>query len=167
VTVRSGPDFTKRPRRVAAALVGLSLLGELACSRGRPAVKHVNSPELSKPSGYTHVVEAVGGRTLYVSGQVALDGTGAVVGKGDLKAQTRQVFENLKAALKASGATLDDVVKITVFVTDMSQIQTVREVRDAYFTRNPPASTAVEVSRLVRPELMIEIDAVAVAASTD
>jgi len=128
-------------------------------------VKHVNPPALSKPTGYTHVVEVSGGRTLYVSGQVALDRTGAVVGRGDLKAQTKQVFENLKAALAACGATLDDVVKITVFVTDASQIQTVRDVRDAYFTKDPPASTAVEVSRLVRPDLMIEVDAVAVVAT--
>jgi reactive intermediate/imine deaminase len=124
----------------------------------------VNPPELSKPTGYTHVVEVVGGRTLYISGQVAVDRAGAVIGKGDLKAQTRQVFENLKAALAASGATLDDVVKITVFLTDMSQVQTVRDVRDGYFTKKPPASTAVEVSGLVRPELMIEIEAVAVVA---
>ncbi len=128
-------------------------------------MKHVNPPALSKPTGYTHVVEVSGGRTLYVSGQVALDRTGAVVGRGDLKAQTKQVFENLKAALAACGATLDDVVKITVFVTDASQIQTVRDVRDAYFTKDPPASTAVEVSRLVRPDLMIEVDAVAVVAA--
>lgn len=128
-------------------------------------MKHVNPPALSKPTGYTHVVEVSGGRTLYVSGQVALDRTGAVVGRGDLKAQTKQVFENLKAALAACGATLDDVVKITVFVTDASQIQTVRDVRDAYFTKDPPASTAVEVSRLVRPDLMIEVDAVAVVAT--
>ena len=90
-----------------------------------------------------------------------------MVGKGDLKAQTRQVFENLKAALAASGATLDDVVKITIFMTDASQVQTVREVRDTYFTKQPPASTAVEVARLVRPELMIEIEAVAVTTARD
>jgi reactive intermediate/imine deaminase len=149
---------------VAALFVALPLFSGLACSHGGSAVKHVNPPALSKPTGYTHVVEVTGGRTLYVSGQVALDRAGAVVGKGDLKAQTRQVFENLKAALAASGATLDDVVKITVYMTDMSQVQTVRDVRDGYFTKNPPASTAVEVSRLVRPELMIEIEAVAVVA---
>ncbi len=125
-------------------------------------MKHVNPPELAKPTGYTHVVEVVGGRTLYISGQVAVDRTGAVVGKGDLKAQTRQVFENLKSALTASGATLDDVVKITVFMSDISQVQTVRDVRDGYFKKNPPASSAVEVTRLVRPEFMIEIEAVAV-----
>ena len=155
--------MTRRAARAASLLVA----GALGCSHAGPVVEHVNPPELSKPTGYTHVVAVTGGRTLYVSGQVALDRTGAVIGKGDLKAQTRQVFENLKTALAASGATLDDVVKITIFMTDASQVQTVREVRDTYFTRQPPASTAVEVARLVRPELMIEIEAVAVTAARD
>ena len=153
--------------RAGARGAALLLAGALGCGHASPVVQHVNPPELSKPTGYTHVVEVTGGRTLYVSGQVALDRTGAVVGKGDLKAQTRQVFENLKAALAASGATLDDVVKITIFMTDASQVQTVREVRDTYFTKQPPASTAVEVARLVRPELMIEIEAVAVTTARD
>jgi len=153
--------------RAGARGAALLLAGALGCSHASPVVQHVNPPELSKPTGYTHVVEVTGGRTLYVSGQVALDRTGAVVGKGDLKAETRQVFENLKAALATSGATLDDVVKITIFMTDASQVQTVREVRDTYFTKQPPASTAVEVARLVRPELMIEIEAVAVTTARD
>jgi reactive intermediate/imine deaminase len=154
-------------KRRAAGVAALLLVAACTSSHPNPAVQHVNPPELSKPTGYTHVVEVTGGRTLYISGQVALDRTGAVVGKGDLKAQTRQVFENLKAALSASGATLDDVVKITIFMTDASQVQAVRDVRDTYFTKAPPASTAVEVTRLVRPELMIEIEAVAVVAARD
>ncbi len=148
--------------RRAAGFAVLLLSGAVACSHGKPVVKHVNPPELSTPTGYTHVVEVTGGRTVYVSGQVSIDRTGVVIGKGDLKAQTTQVFENLKAALAASGGTLDDVVKITVFMTDLSQVQTVRQIRDTYFTNEPPASSAVEVMRLVRPELLIEIDAVAV-----
>lgn len=149
-------------KRGATVFATLLLAGGLACSHGKPVVKHVNPPDLTKPTGYTHVVEVTGGRTVYISGQVSVDRTGVVIGKGDLKAQTRQVFENLKSALAASGATLDDVVKITIFMTDLSQVQKVREVRDGYFTKEPPASSAVEVMRLVRPELMIEIEAVAV-----
>ena len=121
-----------------------------------------NPASLSKPNGYTHVVETSGGRTVYVSGQIALDKTGTLVGAGDLKAQTRQVFENLKAALAAAGGTLDDVVKITIFMTDLSQIQEFREIRNSYFPREVPASTLVQVVRLARPELLIEIEAVAV-----
>jgi reactive intermediate/imine deaminase len=137
-------------------------MAALACAHARPIVTHSNPATLSKPTGYTHVVEVAGGRTLYISGQVALDFAGALVGKGDLKAQTRQVFENLKSALAASGATLDHVVKITVFMTDVSEIQTFRDVRNSYLMKEPPASTLVQVMRLARPELMIEIEAVAV-----
>lgn len=154
-------------KRSAAGLAALQLAGAVACSHSSPVVKHVNPPDLSRPTGYTHVVEVTGGRTIYVSGQVALDRAGVLVGKNDLEAQTRQVFENLRTALAASGATLDDVVKITIFLTDASQIQVVRNVRDAYFTKEPPASSAVEVARLARPDLMIEIEAVAVVAARD
>jgi enamine deaminase RidA (YjgF/YER057c/UK114 family) len=88
------------------------------------------------------MVEVTADRTLYVSGQIALDKEGAVVGKGDLEAQTQQVFENLKSALAAAAAPLDDVVKITVFMTDVSKIQTFREVRDRYFTKELPAAVS-------------------------
>lgn len=134
----------------------------LTNTMGGGAVKRINPATLSEPTGYTHVVEVTGGRTLYVSGQIALDKAGAVVGKGDLKTQTQQAFENLKSALAACGATLDDIVKITVFMTDVSEIQTFREVRDRYLTKKLPASSLVQVVRLARPELMIEIEAVAV-----
>jgi reactive intermediate/imine deaminase len=147
---------------LVVALLIASPLATVASAEGRLVVKRTNPKTLSQPTGYTHVVEVTGGRTLYVSGQIALDTAGVVVGKGDLKAQTRQVFENLKAALAASGATLDNVVKITVFMTDATEIQTFREVRDGYFTKEFPASTLVQVVRLARPELLIEIEAVAV-----
>jgi reactive intermediate/imine deaminase len=128
-------------------------------------MKHLNPPTLSPPRGYSHVVEVTGGRTIYVSGQIAVDRDGRVVGAGDFEAQTRQVFENLKAALAAAEATLADIVKITMFVTDISRLQTLRAVRDTYFTGAPPASSLVEVSRLVLPELMVEIEAIAVTGS--
>ena len=128
----------------------------------KPAVQYVNPDTLPPPNGYSHVAVVQGGRTLYVSGQTAMDRTGQIVGKDNLRAQTRQVFENLKAALAAGGATLDNVVKTTIFVRDASQVATVREVRNTYFTKHHPASSLVEVSRLVRPELLIEIEAVAV-----
>lgn len=125
-------------------------------------MKHTNPSTLARPTGYAHVVEVTGGRTLYVSGQIAVDQAGSLVGKGDLKAQTQQVFENLKSALSAAGATLDHVVKITVFMTDVSQIHLFREIRDRYFTQELPASSLVQVGRLVHPDLLIEVEAVAV-----
>jgi len=128
----------------------------------RPDVRYINPPALSTPTGYTHVVEVNRGRTVYISGQIAFDRSGNIVGAGDFAAQTRQVLENLKAALAAAGATFDNVVKINTYVTDLSQIQALREIRAQYFGRNPPASTLVQVVRLARPELMIEIEAIAV-----
>jgi reactive intermediate/imine deaminase len=126
-------------------------------------MRHINPPTLSSPRGYTHVVEATGGRTIYVSGQVAFDHEGRLVGQGDVAAQTRQVFDNLKAALEAADASLGDVVKITVFMTDLSQLQTFRDIRDTYFGGKPPASSLVQISQLVVPGLLVEVEAIAVA----
>ena len=125
---------------------------------------YVNPSELTKPTGYTHVVKSAPGRTIYISGQIAFDNDGKVVGVGDFRAQTIRVFENLKAALAASGATFDHVVKVTTFITDMKNAPILREIRTNYFGKNPPAGTLVQVSGLVVPELMIEIEAVAVVA---
>jgi reactive intermediate/imine deaminase len=118
---------------------------------------------LPAPFGYSHVVDAAGSRLVYVSGQVPLDRDGRLVGEGDLDAQTRQVFENLTAALEAAQASWADVVKLNYFVVDVSRIASVRAIRDEYVdTEHPPASTLVEVSRLFRDDVLIEIDAVAV-----
>jgi enamine deaminase RidA (YjgF/YER057c/UK114 family) len=100
---------------------------------------------------------------VFVSGQVALDQAGKLVGPNDLGAQTRQVFTNLRTALESVGGSFDDVVKLTYYLLDASQIATVRRVRDEFVnTTHPPASTAVEVRRLVREDFLIEVDAVAV-----
>lgn len=134
-----------------------------AGGRDRGNLRFVNPPELAPPPGYTQVVEATGGRTVYVAGQVALDASGEVVGRGHLEAQARQVFENLKVALGAVGAGFGDVVKLNYYVTDISRVGEIRAVRDEYVdTERPPASTAVEVSRLFREELLVEVEAVAV-----
>ena len=123
---------------------------------------YINPPQLTKPTGYTHVVKSAGRGTVYISGQIAFDSEGRVVGPGDFRAQAVRVFENLKAALAAAGATFDDVVKVTTFVTDMKNAPILRDVRTKYFGKNPPAGTLVQVSGLVVPELMIEIEAIAV-----
>ncbi|MDC0764570.1 RidA family protein [Brevibacillus sp. HB1.2] len=129
--------------------------------------KRINfiNPETMPPTfGYTHAVEVRNARTIYVSGQVALNREGQVVGTGDLAAQTKQVFDNIQFALEASGVSFEHVVKLTFFVTDISKMHIVREIRDQYVnTETPPASSAVEVSKLIRDELLIEIEAIAVA----
>jgi reactive intermediate/imine deaminase len=126
-------------------------------------VQYLNPPTLSTPTGYTHVVQVHGGRTIYIAGQVSFDKSGNLVGKGDFAAQTTQVFENVKAALAAGGATFDNVVKVTTFVTDLSEMQTLRSIRAKYYGQNAPASTLVQITKLAHPDLMIEIEAIAVA----
>jgi reactive intermediate/imine deaminase len=123
------------------------------------------SPEsLPPPFGYSHVVDAPAARVIYISGQVPLDANGQLVGDGDFEAQTRQVFENLAAALAAAGAGWQDVVKLNYYLRDVGQIASVRAIRDEYVdTKRPPASTLVEVSRLFRDEVLIEIEAIAVS----
>ena len=115
------------------------------------------------PAGYSQVVEVRGGRTLYISGQVALDSSGNVVGAGDFTVQVKQVFANLKARLDEAGASFNDVVKLNFYLLDAGNLQIVRDVRDTYVNReHPPASTLVVVKHLVRAELMVEVDAIAV-----
>ena len=122
------------------------------------------SPDtLPPPFGYSHVVDAPASRVVYVSGQVPLDAAGELVGEGDFAAQVRQVFENLTAALAAADASWDDVVKLNYFVRDVGEVASLRTIRDEYVnTERPPASTLVEVSRLFRDEVLVEIEAVAV-----
>ena len=123
-------------------------------------LRHINPPGLSTPTGYTHVVIPQRGRPVFIAGQVANDRTGAVVGKGDFKAQTKQVLENLKTAVEAAGGSMANVAKITIYVTDLSQIAAFREIRQQYFSGNLPASTLVQVVALARPEYLIEIEAI-------
>jgi enamine deaminase RidA (YjgF/YER057c/UK114 family) len=100
---------------------------------------------------------------LYVAGQVALDSAGRVVLAGDFRAQAVQVFENLRRALAAGGSTFRDVVKLNYYVVDAAQVPVLREVRDRYVnTAAPPASTLVEVRRLFRDDMLLEVEAVAI-----
>lgn len=111
---------------------------------------------------YTHVVLGTG-RFVAVSGQLPLDENRRLVGEGDPEAQARQVFENLRRCLAAAGATFDDVVKLTYFVTDMAHMPAIRTARAAHIPDDRlPAASAVQVSALVRPEFLLEIEALAV-----
>lgn len=112
---------------------------------------------------YWHVLSISGGkRQIFVSGQVPRDKSGNVVGKGDMAAQIERVGENIKMCLEAAGATLDDLVKITSFTTDIDEFFKHSAVRNRYFGKALPASTAVEVRRLAHPDWMIEIEATAI-----
>lgn len=125
-----------------------------------PTIKYINPPSLSPPHGYTHVITVNGGRTIYIAGQAPLDQHGRLVGAGDFAAQVKQTFDNLKTALAASGANFSDVVEMTTYVTDMSQVDTYRKVRNQYMTDPLPTASLVEVKGLFRSDVMIEIIAV-------
>ncbi|WP_435857047.1 RidA family protein [Streptomyces mobaraensis] len=124
---------------------------------------HIPAPDGVAPArGYSHVVIGTG-RLVAVSGQVAFDEDGRVVGEGDIRAQARQVFENLRRCLAGAGASFGDVVKLTYFLTDVAHLPVIREVRDEFVDAGClPASSAVQVVALFRPELLVEVEALAV-----
>lgn len=126
--------------------------------------KFINPPTLATPRGYTHVVTAAGGKMIFVAGQVAFDAKGELVGKGDLRAQATQAYENLKAALTAAGATTADVVKMNTYIVNFksADLPVIREVRAQFFPQeNLPASTLVGVQALAVDGLLIEVEAIA------
>lgn len=126
-------------------------------------VQFVNPPTLFNPLGWGFTQAVRAGNTVYVSGQVALDEKGNLVGRGDVRVQAEQVFRNLERALAACGARLTDVVKMTAFLTRREDVGPFREVRRRFFpAERPPASTLVVVSSLVDPEFLVEVEAVAV-----
>jgi enamine deaminase RidA (YjgF/YER057c/UK114 family) len=121
---------------------------------------------LPAPAGYSHVATVGSGRMVWTSGQVALDESGALIGPGSWELQTRAVMRNLTRVLAAGGAGWDDVFKLTIFVVDIAALPTVRAVRDEFVnTGHPPTSSLVQVAGLFRPDLLIEIEAVAAVAA--
>jgi 2-iminobutanoate/2-iminopropanoate deaminase len=128
-----------------------------------------NPPTVAPPIGsYSHAVrvESADAVWVYISGQIAHDADGNLVGGGDLAVQTDQVFQNLVRVLDDNGASFGDVVKIQTFITTMDGLQASREVRSHYLPDEPPASTAVRVASLMVPEALIEVDVVAVVAAS-
>ncbi|MFQ5828511.1 MAG: RidA family protein [Candidatus Methylomirabilia bacterium] len=116
---------------------------------------------MSEPiSHFTHVVKV--GQLVFISGCTASDEHGQTVGENDAVAQARQVHENLKRCLAAAGATFADICKVTVFLRNVADREKVNTVRQEYFGPSRPASTLVEISRLARDDLLVEIDAIAV-----
>jgi reactive intermediate/imine deaminase len=130
-------------------------------AEGRSMQEHYVRPDGLPPvNGYSHAV-AFTGRMIAISGQVPLDGQGELAG-ADPEVQVTQVFENLAAALASAGAGIEHVVKLTVYLTDIADLQAFRQVRDKYISPdNPPASTLVQVVSLANPAFRIEIDALA------
>jgi len=148
-------------RPVDFAALWLFVAASSGAAQERP--RFVNPSALPTPRGYTQLVEVPAGqRLLYLSGQVALDSAGALVGGTDFRAQVKQVFENLQAGLAAAGAGFADVVKLNYYVVNVEYVPILREVRDQYVnTAAPPASTLVEVRHLFRSDVLLEVEAIA------
>jgi reactive intermediate/imine deaminase len=127
------------------------------------AVVSLFSPQsIHAPRGYSHVATVRSGTLVFIAGQIALDPSGQLVGQGDFRAQAHQTFENLQAAVVAAGGALRNIVKLTVYVVDAANLAVYREVRDQYIdVDHPPASTALQVAALFRPEFLIEVEAIA------
>jgi 2-iminobutanoate/2-iminopropanoate deaminase len=118
-------------------------------------------PDTVHPTtGYSHAVRA--GNTLYISGQVAQDREGKIVGRGDISAQVAQVFANLQAVIEAAGGTMQDIVKLTTYTTSLAYRPAIAEARGKYWQSDWPASTFVVISSLATPDFLVEIEAIAV-----
>ncbi|HEY9523171.1 MAG TPA: RidA family protein [Thermopolyspora sp.] len=128
------------------------------------AIQRLNPEGLAnhRASIYSQLVVTSGGRTVYLSGQVARDAEGRTVGAGDVAAQAEQVILNLKTALAAVDASLRDLVKVTVYTTDLRHMPAIDEVRRRHFTDHLPISTLLEVRKLSKPDYLVEIDGIAV-----
>jgi enamine deaminase RidA (YjgF/YER057c/UK114 family) len=130
-----------------------------------PSIVRINPPELGTPPGYSQIVDVSANRMIFIAGQTALDAEGNVVGKSDFAVQAEQVFRNLGVALQASGCSASNLVKLTVFLTDMGNLGFYREARNRFFASVTPAAapavTLVEVSKLYGADFMIEIEAIA------
>ncbi len=115
---------------------------------------------LEKAVGYSHAVRC--GNTVYISGQIAHDQAGKLVGLGDARAQGEQVYQNIKAIIESCGGTMQNIVRITTYVTSLAYRPIMVEVRAKYFPKDPPASTFLVVSSLADPAFLVEVDAIAV-----
>lgn len=158
--------------RSARVLLSVLLFAGLAASvAGAPKtpkprnIRFIHPAGLAKSPRYSHVVEVTGGKLVFISGQVAQDAAGNLVGPGDMAAQTRQVFENLKAALAGAGADFRHVIQLNSYIVEISRnIEKYRDVRQEYLRgiAEPPTSTTVGVQGLVRDDFLLEVEAIAV-----
>jgi reactive intermediate/imine deaminase len=142
-------------------LIGSAAAPNMATKRSRKRISNPKQVAAPLKGHYSNAVRVSAGPLLFISGQVAIDKVGKVVGKGDLRAQAEQVLENIRLILKANRADMRDVVQVIVYVTDIRAFHDISDIRLRYFPQNGPSSTIVEVSALALPDLMIEISAVA------
>jgi enamine deaminase RidA (YjgF/YER057c/UK114 family) len=122
----------------------------------------IATPEAKPVANYKMGTRMEGGRLLYISGQVAWDSSGNIVGKGDARAQARQAFENLRGVLQAAGGDMANLMKITTYITKIENFPAVAEARSAVFQGELPASTLIVVKALFHPDFLVEVEGVAV-----
>jgi 2-iminobutanoate/2-iminopropanoate deaminase len=126
--------------------------------------QQITSDKIRQPSGHfsqATVIEARG-KLVFISGMTARRADGSIAGVGDIEVQTRQVCENLKAAVEAAGGSMDDIVRVDVYVRNMEHFDAIHKVRREYFKAPAPASTMVEICKMTSPDYLIEINAIAV-----
>lgn len=133
----------------------------MAVTRQNLISKNLHARIRNGKVAFPHAVTCEGKRMIFISGQLAWDGAGNVVGKGDMRAQIRQVCENITEALAVAGATWEDVVKTNTFAVSLDELFKHNEVRQEFFGRGFPTSTTVQVSALAHPDMLIEIEAIA------
>lgn len=121
----------------------------------------IATPEAKPVGNYKMATRLDSGRLVYIAGQVAWDASGNIVGKGDIRAQARQVFQNLRTVLQAAGGDLKDLMKITTYITKLEDFPAVAEVRSGVFQGEMPASTLIVVKSLFHPDFLIEVEGVA------
>jgi 2-iminobutanoate/2-iminopropanoate deaminase len=159
-TIETLPTRVKRSWKRAAAKAGWAIH-----IQGNAMPKQqIRSDKLRQPSGvFSHatMIEAQG-RLVFISGMTARRADGSIAGVGDIEAQTRQVCENIKAAVEAAGGTMDDICRVDVYIRNMEQFDAIHKVRREYFREPLPASTMVEVVKMTHPDYLIEINAIAV-----
>ena len=128
-------------------------------------VKFINPSTVSTPKGYSHAAEIDLGtsKMLIMSGQIAIDSKGNLIGKGDFNKQAEQVFQNIKNIVESAGGNMDNIVKLGFYVLDINQVPMLRLVRDKFVNvKMPPASTLVQVSKLFRDDILLEVEATAI-----
>jgi 2-iminobutanoate/2-iminopropanoate deaminase len=129
--------------------------------------REVRTDKVRQPSGHFSQAVAIEaqGRIVFISGMTARRADGTIAGVGDIETQTRQVCENIKAAVEAAGGSLDDICRVDVYVRNIEHFEKIHKVRREYFRAPAPASTMVEVTKMVHPDYLIEINAIAVIPS--
>jgi enamine deaminase RidA (YjgF/YER057c/UK114 family) len=165
ITISNTTNITLTMSKLIAILAIFISLALTTKAQTAPNVQLINPESVSTPRGYSHaaVIDLGNCKMVIMSGQVALDPKGNLVGANDIAKQTEQVFRNIKNIVEAAGGKMDHLVKLGYFTTDVSRIADVRTIRDQFInTKTPPASTLVQVNKLFREDILIEIEATAV-----